>query len=67
MDGTSNTVFAGESNGIIAILIGLLLPAVQRDQRLVAGAHASSFHLMAVTARPALYRAGQRVLPLTRS
>jgi hypothetical protein len=28
-DGTSNTIFAGESNGIIAILIGLLLPAVQ--------------------------------------
>jgi hypothetical protein len=44
-DGTSNTIHSGPSNGIIAILIGLLLPAVQRDPGLFAGAHASSFQL----------------------
>ena len=43
-DGTSN-IHSGESSGIIAILIGLLLPAVQRDPGLFAGAHAASFQL----------------------
>jgi hypothetical protein len=50
-DGTSNTIFVGESNGIIAILIGLLLPAVQGQPNLFAGAHASSFHLMDATGK----------------
>ena len=50
-DGTSNTIFFGESNGIIAILIGLLLPAVQGQPNLFAGAHASSFHLMDATGK----------------
>ena len=44
-DGTSN-IFSGESNGSIAILIALLLPAVHRNQGLFAGTYAASFHVM---------------------
>jgi hypothetical protein len=44
-DGTS-TIFSGESNGSIAILIALLLPAAQRNQGLFAGTYAASFHVM---------------------